>query len=104
MGAEAGSVWRAGLLAGSISDALMYVFAAARTMAALPIVGGRGDYRAQFARSDLSTMPDFLVNDILGAVAAHLVINVALGVVGAVAGRLVLAIRLRPASLPPSIL
>jgi hypothetical protein len=85
-------VWRTGLLAGAISGAVVYCYAVLMTLASLPVLGSRADYQAQFATSNLPTMHDFLVNDILGAAAAHLIINVMLGVVGACVGRLVYAL------------
>lgn len=95
-GVRAGSVWRTGLLAGAVSSVLVYAFAVIMTMAALTVLGGRADYQAQFPGSGLPTMDDFLVSDILGAAAAHLVINMLLGVAGAAVGRLVFALRRRP--------
>jgi hypothetical protein len=88
-------VWRSGLLAGATSGAVVYAFAIIMTMSTLPILGARSDYRTQFSGSHLPNMADFLVNDILGAVTAHLMINVALGALGSVVGRIVLAFRTR---------
>lgn len=100
-GLRAGSprgVWHSGLLAGTVSGAFVYAFAVFMTLATLPVLSTRADYRAQYHTSHLPTMHDFLVNDILGAAAAHLVINVMLGVVGAAAGRALLAVRPRSAA------
>lgn len=95
-------VWRSGLLAGATSGALVYAFAVTITMTMLPVLGGRGDYQAEFAASHLRTMNDFLVNDILGAVTAHLAINLVLGVLGAAVGRIVLARRSPSATARPA--
>jgi hypothetical protein len=94
-------VWRTGLLAGAVSGALVYSYAVLMTLGSLPVLGSRADYQAQFATSTLPTINDFLVNDILGAAAAHLVINVVLGIVGACAGRLVYALRRVPGATAP---
>ncbi len=99
---EAGSVWHAGLSAGMIRGALVYVFAVTTTMATLPALRERADYQAQFARSGLSTMPDFLVNDILRGDRSSSGHQRRAPGVGAVAGRIVLPIRLRAAPRPPS--
>jgi hypothetical protein len=92
------AVWRTGLLAGAVSGALVYCYAVSMTLGSLSVLGSRADYQAQFATSGLPTMNDFLVNDILGAAAAHLIINVVLGIVGACIGRLVYALRRVPSA------
>jgi hypothetical protein len=89
-------VWRTGLLAGAVSGAVVYSYAVLMTLGSLPVLGSRADYQAQFATSPLRSMNDFLVNDILGAATAHLIINVVLGIVGACVGRLVYALRRAP--------
>lgn len=90
---RAAQVWRNGLLAGATSGALVYAFAVAMTMITAPTLAARADYQSEFARSGLPTMNAFLINDILGAAAAHLIINALLGRVGATIGRLVIASR-----------
>lgn len=89
-------VWHVGMLAGATSGALVYVFAVTMTLTSQEVLGARSDYLAQFADSHLPTMADFLVNDILSAGAAHLIINLLLGVLGSAIGRLVYGLRGRP--------
>jgi hypothetical protein len=76
------AAWQAGLFSGLISGVVVYAFGVIMTLSALPILGSRGDYLAEFARSQAPNMATFLVGDILAAVAAHLLINLALGLVG----------------------
>ncbi|MFB9445539.1 hypothetical protein Dvina_19515 [Dactylosporangium vinaceum] len=87
------TIWHTGLLAGTISGAGVCAFAVFMTLMTLPALGRRADYQAQFLTSHRPAMHDFLVNDILGAAAAHLIINVLLGVLGAAAGFALLALR-----------
>lgn len=87
------AVWRAGLTAGTVSGALVYAFAVTMTLVTIPVLDGRADYWAQFATSQLPTMADFLVNDILDAAATYLIINVVLGAAGSAVGSAVLAAR-----------
>lgn len=91
----AGAIWHIGRLTGTISGAGGYAFAVLMTLTTLPVLGGRADYQAQFLTSHRPTMNDFLINDILGAATAHLIINVLLGVLGAAAGRGLVALRPR---------
>jgi hypothetical protein len=97
----AARVWHVGILAGAISGALVYAYAVTMTLTSLMVLGGRADYQAQFADSRLPTMADFLVNDILSAGAAHLIINLGLGILGAAVGRLAFALR-RPRTVSDS--
>jgi hypothetical protein len=88
-GHREGEAWQAGLLTGLVSGVLLYAFGVIMTLATLPILGHRHDYQAQFATSHAPNMPTFLVGDILTATAAHLVINVVLGLVGGGLGALI---------------
>jgi hypothetical protein len=45
-------------------------------------LASRSDYQAQFARSHAPSMTVYLVGDVLAAAAAHLAINLALGLLG----------------------
>jgi hypothetical protein len=85
---RAGAAWRAGLFSGLVSGVIVYSFGVIMTLSTLPILASRSDYQAQFASSHAPSMTVFLVGDILTAVAAHLVINLALGVLGGAVGRL----------------
>ena len=78
--------WQAGLYTGLVSGVFVYVFAVTMTLSTLPILASRADYQAQFARSGAPSMNVFLVGDILAAVAAHLVINSVLGLLGGCLG------------------
>jgi hypothetical protein len=88
---RADAAWRAGLFSGLASGVIVYAFAVIMTLSTLPVLGSRSDYQAQFAHSHALNMPTFLVGDILAAVAAHLLINLLLGLagggIGAVAAR-----------------
>ena len=81
--------WQAGLFSGLVSGVIVYVFAVIMTLSTLPILASRSDYQAQFAHSHAPSMTIFLVGDILGAVAAHLVINLILGLIGGGIGALI---------------
>jgi hypothetical protein len=83
-----GAAWRAGLFSGVVSGVIVYVFAVIMTLVTLPVLASRSDYQAQFAHSHAPSMNVYLVGDILGAVAAHLVINLVLGLVGGALGAL----------------
>jgi hypothetical protein len=85
---RAGMAWRAGLLSGLVSGVLVYAFAVTMTLSTLPVLEARSDYQAQFAHSHAPGMAAFLVGDILAAVAAHLVINLFLGLAGGGIGAL----------------
>lgn len=82
------AAWPAGLFSGLVSGVVVYTFAVIMTLVTLPILASRSDYRAQFAHSHAPSMPVYLVGDILGAVAAHLVINLVLGLLGGALGTL----------------
>jgi len=86
---QAGPAWQAGLFSGLISGLFVYVFAVIMTLATLPILASRSDYQAQFAHSHAPDMATYLVGDILAAVAAHLVINLVVGLAGAGLGVLI---------------
>ena len=86
---RAGPAWQAGLFSGLISGLFVYIFAVDMTLATLPILASRGDYQAQFAHSHAPDMATFLVGDILAAVAAHLVINLVVGLAGGGLGVLI---------------
>jgi hypothetical protein len=90
------TAWQAGLFSGLVSGITVYAFAVIMTLSTLPILASRGDYRAQFAHSHAPNIATFLVGDILGAVAAHLVINLVAGLIGGGLGALI-ANRPRPA-------
>jgi hypothetical protein len=97
---RAGPAWQAGLFSGLISGLFVYIFAVDMTLATLPILASRGDYQAQFAHSHAPDMATFLVGDILAAVAAHLVINLVVGLAGGGLGVLI-ARAARPAATVP---
>ena len=97
---QAGPAWQAGLFSGLISGLFVYVFAVIMTLATLPILASRSDYQAQFAHSHAPDMATFLVGDILAAVAAHLVINLVVGLAGGGLGVLI-ARAARPAATVP---
>jgi len=86
---QAGPAWQAGLFSGLISGLFVYVFAVIMTLATLPILASRSDYQAQFAHSHAPDMATYLVGDILAAVAAHLVINLVVGLAGGGLGVLI---------------
>ena len=79
---RSGEAWRAGLFSGLVSGVIVYAFGVIMTLSTMPVLGSRSDYRAQFAHSHAPNMATFLVGDILLAVAAHLLINLLLGLVG----------------------
>ena len=89
------AAWQAGLFSGLVSGIIVYAFAVIMTLSSLPILASRSDYRAQFAHSHAPNIATFLVGDILGAVAAHLIINLVAGLIGGGLG--VLITRARPA-------
>jgi len=81
---------RAGLLAGLASGIVLFCFAIVITVTNIGVLSTRADYLRQFA-SGHSHAPDiatFLVGDILAAGIAHLLINLALGLVGGGVGAL----------------
>ena len=86
---QAGPAWQAGLFSGLISGLFVYVFAVIMTLATLPILASRSDYQAQYAHSHAPDMATYLVGDILAAVAAHLVINLVVGLAGGGLGVLI---------------
>lgn len=81
--------WRAGLFSGLASGVLVYVFAVIMTLSTLSVLANRDDYRTQFAHSHAPNMAAYLVGDILSAVAAHLAINLFLGLLGGGIGALI---------------
>jgi hypothetical protein len=91
------AAWQAGLFSGLVSGLALYAFAVIMTLSTLPILASRGDYRAQFAHSHAPNIATFLVGDILGAVAAHLIINLVVGLIGGGLGALVARARPVPA-------
>jgi hypothetical protein len=93
---RARAAWQAGLFSGLVSGIAVYSFGVIMTLSSLPILASRGDYRAQFAHSHAPNIATFLVGDILAAVAAHLIINLVLGLIGGGLGALI-ARRPRPA-------
>jgi len=90
------AAWQAGLFSGLVSGIVVYAFAVIMTLSTLPILASRSDYRAQFAHSHAPNIATFLVGDILAAVAAHLIINLVVGLIGGGLGALI-AHRPRPA-------
>jgi len=74
---------RAGTFAGLVSGVVVFIFGVGMTLLTLDLLGSRGDYQAQLAHSQAPSMPAFLVQDILAATCAHLVINAVLGLAGA---------------------
>lgn len=86
---QAGPAWQAGLFSGLISGLFLYVFAVTMTLATLPTLASRRDYQDQFAHSHAPDLATYLVGDILAAVAAHLVINLVVGLAGAGLGVLI---------------
>jgi hypothetical protein len=97
---QADLAWRAGLLSGLASGVLVYAFAVIMTLCTLPVLATRSDYQAQFAHSHAPSMAAFLTGDILAAVAAHLAINLLLGLAGGGIG--VLVTRLAPGTARPT--
>jgi hypothetical protein len=85
---RAGSAWQAGLFSGLASGIAVYAFAVIMTLCTLPILASRSDYQAAFARSHTPDMNTYLIGDILAAVAAHLAINLILGLLGGGIGAL----------------
>ena len=85
---RAGPAWQAGLFSGLASGVIVYAFAVIMTLCTLPILASRSDYQAQFARSHAPGMTAYLVGDVLAADAAHLVINLVLGLFGGGMGAL----------------
>ena len=83
------AAWQAGLFSGLVSGIAVYVFGVVMTLSNLPVLASRSDYQAQFARSHAPDIATYLVGDILGAVAAHLIINLCLGLIGGGLGVLV---------------
>lgn len=82
------SAWQAGLFCGLVSGVIVYAFGVIMTLSTLPILASRSDYQAQFATSHAPDMNTYLVGDILTAVAAHLAINLVLGLAGGGIGAL----------------
>jgi hypothetical protein len=78
-----GAAMRAGVYAGLVSAAFVFLFAVPMTLTTLGLLGRRSDYQQQYARSGAPSMRAFLVQDILTAACSHLVINMVLGLVGA---------------------
>jgi len=83
------AAWQAGLFSGLVSGIAVYAFAVVMTLSTLPILASRSDYQAQFARSHAPDVAIYLVGDIFGAVAAHLIINLCLGLIGGGLGALI---------------
>jgi hypothetical protein len=91
------AAWQAGLFSGLVSGIVVYAFGVIMTLSTLAILASRSDYRAQFAHSHAPTnFATYLVGDILAAMAAHLIINLSLGLAGGALGALI-ARRARPA-------
>lgn len=90
------AAWQAGLFCGLVSGVALYGFGVIMTLSTLPILASRGDYRSQFAHSHAPNIGTWLVGDIFGAVAAHLLINLFLGLIGGGLGALITR-RARPA-------
>jgi hypothetical protein len=86
---QAGAAWRAGVLSGLVSGVTLYVFAVIMTLATLPTLASRSDYQAQFAASHAPDIATYLVGDILAGAAAHLIINLVLGLTGGGLGVLI---------------
>jgi hypothetical protein len=95
---RADTAWRAGLFSGLVSGLVVYAFGMVMTLSTLPVLASRGDYQAEFARSHAPNIATYLVGDMLAGVAAHLVINLILGLVGGGIG----AVTARYAGLAPS--
>lgn len=83
------AAWQAGLFAGLVSGIAVYAFGVVMTLFTLPILAARSDYPAQFARSHAPDIATYLVGDISGAVAAHLIINLCLALIGGGLGALI---------------
>ena len=83
------AAWRAGLFSGLVSGIAVYAFGVVMTLSTLPILASRSDYQAQFARSHAPDIATYLVGDMFGAVAAHLIINLCLGLIGGGLGALI---------------
>jgi hypothetical protein len=83
------AAWQAGLFSGVVSGIALYAFGVIMTLATLPILASRGDYRAQFAHSHAPDIATFLMGDIFAAVTAHLIINLFLGLAGGGLGALI---------------
>jgi hypothetical protein len=75
--------WRAGVFAGVTSALVVFVFSVSMTLLTLGTLAMRSDYRHQFIGSGAHTIHAFLVQDILVAASAHMLINVILGLAGA---------------------
>lgn len=86
---QAKAAWQAALFSGLVSGVAVYAFAVIMTLSTLPILGSRSDYQAQFAHSHAPNMATYLMGDILAAVAAHLIITLAVGLVGGGLGALI---------------
>src|SRR5262249_5467418 len=97
---RAGPAWQAGVFSGLISGLFVYLFAVDMTLATLPVLASRGDYQAQFVHSHAPDMATFLVGDILAAAAAHLVINLVVGMIGAGLGVLIIRAARPTATVP----
>jgi hypothetical protein len=96
--------WRAGVFAGLMSALVVFVFSVSMTLVSLGTLAMRSDYRHQFLTSGAPTMRAFLVQDILVAASAHLLINLFLGLAGAGTAIALMSARSssRPRSMSPS--
>jgi hypothetical protein len=83
------AAWQAGLFSGLVSGIVVYAFGVVMTLSTLPVLASRSDYQAQFARSHAPGIATYLVGDVFAAVAAHLIINLGLGLIGGGLGALI---------------
>jgi len=83
------AAWQAGLFSGLVSGIVVYAFGVIMTLSTLPVLASRGDYQAQFARSHAPDIATYLVGDVFAAVAAHLIINLCVGLIGGGLGALI---------------
>jgi hypothetical protein len=80
-----------GLVAGLVSGLIVFIGGVTMTLLFVDRLGERADYQRELARSHMSGMHAFLVQDALTGYGAHLLINPVLGLFGAVLGWLAVA-------------
>jgi hypothetical protein len=80
---------RTGTWAGLVSGAVMVTGVIAVQTSNLGLLGARDDYKQELAASGMGDMATYLASDAVAASTAHMIINVALGLLGAALGSII---------------
>ena len=80
-----------GIWAGLVSGVVMVIGMVAIQTSNVGLLGARGDYQRELARSGMSDMATYLASDAIAASTTHMIINLGLGLIGAVLGSSIVA-------------